>query len=182
MQLCWTKLNMLILAVKNSHLVFCSNKQHPFSELCMCLDLVLERQQSFLFQIFVALPRYNNCNGWQGVEHQATDLLVVVSTYTRFCLLSSTNPSKDLPSLARGESSFSFFSLWRTSSLAFFSSSVGWALLLSVCIPRSTCTVTAGKQASKHACKQAKKQAHDISDQAQNEWDPNTWTVQTNAV
>ena len=101
-----------------------------------------------------ALP----CNGRLGIKHKATDLLVAGSTYTRFCLLSSTNPSKDLPSLARGESSFSFFSLWRTSSLAFFSSSVGWLPLLSVCNPRSTCTVTAGKQASKHACKQTQTQ------------------------
>ena len=36
---------------KNLHAVFCPNKQY-YCELFMCLDLVLECWQSFLFQIF----------------------------------------------------------------------------------------------------------------------------------
>ena len=38
---------------ENSHVVFCPNKQRSFEQF-MCLDLVLERLQSFLFQIFMA--------------------------------------------------------------------------------------------------------------------------------
>ena len=38
---------------ENSHVVFCPNKQRSFEHF-MCLDLVLERLQSFLFQIFMA--------------------------------------------------------------------------------------------------------------------------------
>ena len=45
---------------ENSPVVFCPNKQRSF-EPFMCLDIVLERLQSFLFQILFKPDERMNC-------------------------------------------------------------------------------------------------------------------------